>query len=495
MSTVPAFLSDAPLPGSIRHTIKRSLGDYPDVLSAYFLFARKLPPVLALLVYFLGLSHPGAESMLNLQTVSLSVKRLVLLWIVYKGWALVLSEDELGRRAVPRLRFLISQATAVLFAALFCGFLLIVARLLGWEMMPGSAISAFLVRSTLYGLGLVLVTAGLYELAYQVALPNTSVIVGTRSRAVEAYRKLCSHGERRGTVLGFIDNDHSHASRLPQRYLGTVPDLEQVLARNPVNLVYLALPLRSHYAEVQEAIQICERVGVRYVCAPDLFQSVVDFPRGTPMHDLSSTLRTSADYRLLVKRALDLAFGVALILAFLPIGLLVALAVKTTSAGPTFFVQERYGKDRRIFRMYKFRSMVGNAEALQANLETQNEADGPIFKIRQDARVTRVGKVIRMLSLDELPQLFNVVRGDMSLVGPRPMSLRDVHRFRDTSLMQRFSVTPGLTGLWQVSGRSKLAFERWTELDLHYINHWSLALDLKILLRTIPAVLASEGAM
>ena len=159
-----------------------------------------------------------------------------------------------------------------------------------------------------------------------------------------------------------------------------------------------------------------------------------------------------------------------------------------------FFVQERVGLNKRRFRMLKFRTMVANAEHLQAAVEHLNEAHGPIFKIANDPRITRLGRLLRRTSLDELPQLFHVLTGEMSLVGPRPMSLRDVDLFDRGIQRKRFSVKPGLTCLWQISGRSDLPFSKWLELDLHYIEHWSLGLDLMILLKTIPAVLSGKGA-
>jgi lipopolysaccharide/colanic/teichoic acid biosynthesis glycosyltransferase len=162
--------------------------------------------------------------------------------------------------------------------------------------------------------------------------------------------------------------------------------------------------------------------------------------------------------------------------------------------GPVIFAQERFGFNKRRFRMFKFRTMITDAEALQSTLEDRNEAAGPVFKIKDDPRVTRIGKFLRKTSLDELPQLWNVLRGDMSLVGPRPLPLRDVHRFSESWLMRRFSVRPGVTGLWQVSGRSDLTFSRWVALDLQYIDRWSLGLDLKILAMTVPAVLKGRGA-
>ena len=160
-----------------------------------------------------------------------------------------------------------------------------------------------------------------------------------------------------------------------------------------------------------------------------------------------------------------------------------------------FFVQDRVGLNKRRFRMYKFRTMVGNAEKMQSELESLNEADGPVFKIKNDPRVTRLGKYLRKASLDELPQLWNVLMGDMSLVGPRPLDLRDYNGLDEDWLRRRFSVRPGITCLWQVNGRSSTSFQKWMELDLQYIDHWSLWLDVKVMAKTIPAVLRGVGAV
>jgi len=187
-----------------------------------------------------------------------------------------------------------------------------------------------------------------------------------------------------------------------------------------------------------------------------------------------------------------------IVLIAMPVFLLMmgvmAFAIKINSAGPVFFIQDRVGLNKRRFRMFKFRTMADGSERLQAELESLNEADGPIFKIFDDPRITRVGRFLRRTSLDELPQIFNVIRGEMSLVGPRPMSLRDVNLFDRSIQRKRFSVKPGITCLWQISGRSNLPFSKWLELDLLYIEHWSLWLDLQILLKTIPAVLRGVGA-
>jgi exopolysaccharide biosynthesis polyprenyl glycosylphosphotransferase len=197
---------------------------------------------------------------------------------------------------------------------------------------------------------------------------------------------------------------------------------------------------------------------------------------------------------LLVKRLLDVVVSGTALVLLSPVLLLVALAIKLTSDGPILFSQQRFGLNRRLFRMYKFRTMIVNAEAQQSSLESQNEASGPVFKIRYDPRITKVGRFLRRTSLDELPQLVNVFRGDMSLVGPRPLPVRDVSRFGEAWLMRRFSVRPGLTCLWQVNGRSNTNFDQWIALDLKYIDTWSLKLDFLILVKTVPAVLRGTGA-
>jgi lipopolysaccharide/colanic/teichoic acid biosynthesis glycosyltransferase len=199
-------------------------------------------------------------------------------------------------------------------------------------------------------------------------------------------------------------------------------------------------------------------------------------------------------YRLVVKRAIDIAGAAVGLVIFAPLMVIVAIAIKLTSAGQIIYAQDRCGFSKRPLRMYKFRSMFADAAERQDALEERNEANGPVFKIRNDPRITPLGRLLRRTSIDELPQLWNVLRGDMSLVGPRPLPWRDVRRIIRPSDMRRFSMRPGLTCLWQVQGRNNIDFERWVELDLEYIDRWSLALDARILLKTIPAVLSGNGA-
>jgi len=198
---------------------------------------------------------------------------------------------------------------------------------------------------------------------------------------------------------------------------------------------------------------------------------------------------------LVFKRLLDIIISAILLILLAPMFLIVAILVKFDSPGPIFFVQERVGLNKRKFQLYKFRTMVANAEQRQAELESLNEADGPVFKIKEDPRVSPIGKFLRKASIDELPQLLNVLGGEMSLVGPRPLPIRDYQRFDQDRLRRRFSVRPGITCLWQVNGRSSVSFHEWMRLDMRYIDNWSFWLDLKILARTIPAVLRGSGAV
>jgi exopolysaccharide biosynthesis polyprenyl glycosylphosphotransferase len=196
---------------------------------------------------------------------------------------------------------------------------------------------------------------------------------------------------------------------------------------------------------------------------------------------------------LLLKRLFDVVVSLSGLLFISPVLLATTAAIKLDSPGPVIFKQKRVGKNGNLFDFYKFRSMVVNAEELRAELAAANEADGPVFKIREDPRMTRVGRFIRKYSIDELPQLLNVIKGDMSLVGPRPPLPNEVEEYGNIE-WRRLEVVPGITGLWQVSGRSEISFKKWMELDVYYIEHWSFWLDLKILLQTIPVVLLGKGA-
>jgi exopolysaccharide biosynthesis polyprenyl glycosylphosphotransferase len=322
------------------------------------------------------------------------------------------------------------------------------------------------------------------------------LIVGSGPQALRICRELSTDPLTAYQVVGFVDT--SDAPRSPfvtRRTIGTLESLESILARAHVDEVHIGLPVKSHYPEIQETIRVCERIGVKVMYGADIFGTELARPCGSrgmcPRVELQLVPEGPAVF---VKRVIDLAGAAALLLALAPLMIATAVAIKLTSEGPVIFTQERYGLNRRRFRMLKFRTMIVNAEQLQAALESQNEVQGAAFKIARDPRVTPLGRILRRASIDELPQLFNVLAGDMSLIGPRPLPNRDVERFTRTADMRRFSVRPGLTGLWQVSGRARLVFDEWIRLDLHYIDNWSLLLDFRILARTLPAVVRGTGA-
>jgi exopolysaccharide biosynthesis polyprenyl glycosylphosphotransferase len=323
------------------------------------------------------------------------------------------------------------------------------------------------------------------------------LIVGTGPRALRLYRELHQHAGGAVHVYGFVDNpDSEPVDEIARRMLGSLEELEDILVRHVIDEVLITLPIKSRYVEIQDTIALCERLGVRAAYLADVFQSSL----ARPMYETTGRFQVvrmhvvTDDHRLLIKRTIDLLGCTVGVICAAPLMAVIAVAIKATSPGPVIFKQERFGLNKRRFAMFKFRTMVAGAELLQSELEARNEASGPVFKIRDDPRVTRLGKMLRRTSLDELPQLFNVLRGDMSLVGPRPLPVRDVHRFSESWLMRRFSVPPGITGLWQIMGRSDLGFDRWVALDLEYIDGWSLGLDLRILALTLPAVIRGRGA-
>jgi exopolysaccharide biosynthesis polyprenyl glycosylphosphotransferase len=305
------------------------------------------------------------------------------------------------------------------------------------------------------------------------------------------------HGSKQ--LIGFVDDRDPQMLpiELEASYACHVDLLSDYLLHNVVDELVVAVPMRSCYDMAQRAVSIAETAGVRVVTLNDTYG--LRFGKLLRARAPLFVELVPKDDKLIAaesfKRAFDIVGASIGLTMALPLCVLIAIAIKLTSPGPVLFIQERYGYRRRIFPMCKFRTMVENAPALMASLESQNEARGPIFKIRNDPRITLLGRFLRESSLDELPQLWNVLVGDMSLVGPRPMSTRDVSRFTKAQLMRRFSVRPGITGIWQVSGRSALTFEQWMTLDFAYLDEWSLALDLKILTRTVPAILKRSGAM
>ena len=322
------------------------------------------------------------------------------------------------------------------------------------------------------------------------------VIVGGGARG----RAFAAHIKRRHDlgykILGYVDADSGYANGA--RYLGTIEDLPQLMATEIIDEVAIALPIKSHYSQIERAVGLLEEQGITAHVMSDMFPQKLARARsddfdGMPIVTLGSVPPFS--WRTEAKRLMDLSVSVIMLLVATPMLVAAAIAIKLDSPGPVFFIQERVGFNKRRFRMIKFRTMTIDAEARMEEIEHLNEKQGtPIFKIKNDPRITRVGRWLRKTSIDELPQLINVLLGDMSVVGPRPLSVRDATRMEEAWQKRRFSVKPGLTCLWQVSGRSNLSFEQWMQLDLEYIDHWSLGLDVRILIRTIPAIASARGA-
>ncbi len=276
-----------------------------------------------------------------------------------------------------------------------------------------------------------------------------------------------------------------------------VERLVELMHKHSPNGVVLAAQ-HTFFGQIEQAIAVCEREGVEVWVVADFFKpriskTTVEIFRGRPVLVYRST--PAGSWALVGKQFLDFFGALVLLVITAPLLGIAAVGIKLTSPGPILFRQQRCGLNGRPFTMLKFRSMVSDAEQRKHELEALNEMSGPVFKVTNDPRVTPFGRFLRKYSIDELPQLFNVLRGDMSLVGPRPLPVSEVQRFDDPAHRRRLSVKPGLTCLWQISGRSQLRdFREWVRLDLEYIDNWSLTLDLKILLQTVPVVLSGAGA-
>jgi exopolysaccharide biosynthesis polyprenyl glycosylphosphotransferase len=269
-----------------------------------------------------------------------------------------------------------------------------------------------------------------------------------------------------------------------------------VLRERIVDEVYFAVSSHRMHAGVQQGVAICERLGVPFaipICDYRLARARPAYGGSLSDGYVHYLMGRYSPVQAAVKRMLDILASSAALVVLSPLLLCAALAVKLSSRGPVFFRQERVGLHGRTFAMLKFRSMVSNAEALKADLEHRNEQAGPVFKIAHDPRVTAVGRFLRKHSIDELPQLVNVLRGDMSLVGPRPPLPKEVAKY-EAWQRRRLSVRPGLTCVWQVSGRNQISFEQWMLLDMQYIDHWNLLQDLRLIVRTVPVVLSGRGA-
>lgn len=325
-----------------------------------------------------------------------------------------------------------------------------------------------------------------------------AILIGSGRRA-EAVLKPLKDPQAGYCLIGYIDDreDAQWARANNLKYLGTLNELSAALGKQVVDEVFVALPMRSCYDGISQSILDCKSQGIPVRMPLDFFPlgpnaEIIDSLEGASVVSFLPS-HPSLSY-LFAKRTLDIIVAACALLVLWPLLVVAALAVRIDSAGPALFLQRRVGLNKRTFTLIKFRTMHVNSEAMIEKIAHLNEARGPVFKIRDDPRVTRVGRFLRQTSIDELPQLINVLIGDMSLVGPRPLPLRDVAGFTIDWQRRRFSVRPGITCLWQISGRSSLSFDQWMSLDMDYIDKRSLVLDFQILLMTVPAVFTRRGA-
>ncbi len=322
------------------------------------------------------------------------------------------------------------------------------------------------------------------------------LVGGALDEAVRIARRLDAWPGRVFQVKGLVAEGASPPGELEgYRVLGSLAEVPEIARREVVDEVFLVVT-QPDLGPVLKAVRECDAMGVVVHLNLPVFEEIASRLETTAVDDrnfLTFSALPPREFQLFVKRAGDIAGSLLLLLLLSPVLLVTALAVALGSPGGAIFRQQRVGRNGRTFVLYKFRTMASGAEAQRAALEAKNELDGPAFKIKDDPRVTRLGRFLRKSSLDELPQLWNVLKGDMSLVGPRPLPDYEVEKFQPWH-RRRMSMRPGITGLWQISGRNEVRFDDWMRLDLEYIDRWSLWLDAAILLRTLPAVVLRKGA-
>jgi len=329
------------------------------------------------------------------------------------------------------------------------------------------------------------------------------LIVGSEKRKDELTRAINNTAEIAIRIFDCIDIDENHSEKEisnGETVNGAMQKYCEILNNHPINEVIFAIPLQN-IDNIKDYIEYAEKVGTTVRIIPDWEIAIKTYKpqvatfhfsqfAGIPTMELSSVPRD--EISLFLKSLLDYALAFTFLVLTIPLLLLVTITIKFTSKGPVLFKQERCGLDGRIFTMLKFRTMISEAEQQRETLSQSNEVDGPAFKMQKDPRITWFGKFLRKSSLDEAPQLINILRGEMSLVGPRPPIPSEVEKYEPWQ-RRRLSMKPGLTCIWQVSDRNQIGFKTWMEMDLGYIDNWSLGLDIKLLLLTIPSVLLFRG--
>lgn len=340
-------------------------------------------------------------------------------------------------------------------------------------------------------------TVYLWKVKKQESAFHRILIVGMDPESRRFARHIGNFPELGYKVVGFLTEEleeEDETEALPD-VMGNINEIEKIVRDNPIDEV-VVFSVRKFWKTMDLIAAVCEDMGIRLTIVPqwpNLRISQVSFLKlgGTPL--LSFVTHSKENWVVFIKRMTDFFLSFMALILFFPLLIAIAILIKWDSKGPVFFNQRRCGLNGREFSLIKFRSMIQGAEKMQEQLKDLNEMAGPVFKITHDPRVTRIGSWLRRTSLDELPQLLNVLKGDISLVGPRPPLPQEVALYERWQ-RRRLSVKPGITCIWQISGRNNINFDEWMKLDLHYIDHWSLSLDMKILIRTVPAVLSGHGA-
>ncbi len=320
------------------------------------------------------------------------------------------------------------------------------------------------------------------------------LIIGAGKVGTALYNEIKKRPGLGINVVGFLDDfkDITELKDMPP-ILGKSSDFVRLARREFINKVFITT--YNTHIDFLKLLEIAKRLGIAVRVVPHGFELISGdfFKYNIGVIPILEYSQAQEFQKQAGKRVFDFIVALILLIILSPLFIVIAVVIKTTSAGPVFYLSRRYGRGGRKFYMYKFRSMVKDADKVLEQYLDQNEADGPIFKIKNDPRVTKIGRVLRKYSLDELPQLFNVIKGDMSLVGPRPLPIEQIHK-EDLRQLKRLEVRPGITGLWQIRGRSDISFSRLVRWDIWYINNWSFWLDINILFQTIPAVIKGRGA-
>jgi len=415
------------------------------------------------------------------------------------SWHLVLSSFRLyaSHRLSRRRDELLDIVRAASVGTLL---ILVTAVVFRIRMVTGTFICVFWVSSTLATIASrIVLRSALQRMRLHGRNLRTMLIVGTNKRAVEFAKKIDATPSLGYRILGFADQDWLGLGEFKQTGYSLACDLGALpvfMRSSVIDEVVLALPVRSLHTRASEIAALCQEQGIvmRLFDVFDLksVRSRVEQLEGHPF--ITHYTGGLDGWPGVIKRGIDILISLVALIVLAPVLLITAIMIRMTSPGPALFIQKRLGFNKRRFNVYKFRTMVVDAEKRMQEVEHLNEVSGPVFKIKNDPRITSVGRFLRKTSIDEIPQLLNVLKGDMSLVGPRPLPVRDYEGFNKDWQRRRFSVRPGITCLWQINGRSSIPFEQWMELDLQYIDKWSLWLDLEILLRTIPVVLKGSGA-